>query len=522
MARTRGGKVHASGRKELSSRSDADAARQNPSSRRRDIVYIEEPGSRSGANPPLRRPRSQVSNFKGKGKNIVKGKKTTCGSYVWIRGGKSGAGSNSRVAKGDVMADMAGVLRNTTMLHDIDDDDDEEEVEVDDSGEDDGGEYGDGEDGGDGLSDADGFNDGDFGEEASNISGRKWIKRHGKKFACQTVHRSARLILEQHLDGDWVTFKQVPLNKRRKMFNNFRTKWRWDPRDDQDVYEGFINVLKDRFRDKMRGWRVESKQKARDAGHDIADDEENFEITCNFPPDAVLPERWQRMCKIWNTPKWLNKSVAGRKNRSNEASRHTGGSMGFDEHRIQLEKRNSGPVGFDWVFIDTHATKECKKRLRAGEIDVNDLDKLEFVTDQSKQSFTSFARELERLYGKKDSKNPKGRDDHAVWESVHPESRGSHMFGIGSSDPYFVLNGTPSSTACGSISYGDARQSQEVQNELQKQREARERLENRLAQMERDRVELEREREREREEQDLKEQKLQKQIEEIMEGLAEK
>ncbi|KAD4584447.1 hypothetical protein E3N88_22048 [Mikania micrantha] len=115
-------------------------------------------------------------------------------------------------------------------------------------------------------------------------------------------------------------------------------------------------------------------------------------------------------------------------------------------------------VGYELVFIDIHATKETKKRLRYGEINVNDLDELEFVTLRSKESFKEFHNELVKEYGSNNDQNS-DRDELAVWEHLHSNNRGQ-MFGIGSSDPCFVVTGSQSS--CGSISYGDARQSQDV------------------------------------------------------------
>ncbi|MFS8025909.1 hypothetical protein Hanom_Chr16g01480701 [Helianthus anomalus] len=48
------------------------------------------------------------------------------------------------------------------------------------------------------------------------------------------------------------------------------------------------------------------------------------------------------MCKIWDTYEWKKKSESGTKNRASNDStnkrpraRHTGGSLGFDEHRIR-------------------------------------------------------------------------------------------------------------------------------------------------------------------------------------------
>ncbi|KAK1407631.1 hypothetical protein QVD17_39252 [Tagetes erecta] len=190
--------------------------------------------------------------------------------------------------------------------------------------------------------------------------------------------------------------------------------------------------------------------------------------------------------------------------------------MGFDEHRIRLEKQKGGKVGFDLVFIDTHATKETKKRLRDGEITIQDLDELEFVTERSKDSHTLFQKELEKDYGPKNYENP-DRDDEAVWKRMHLDS-GRRLFGVGSSDSSFVLNGRyPSFYGCSS--YGDARQSQEVQSvrlELDKERAARENLQNRLEQLEKNREE-EREQARvEKEKERVEREKLQKQMDDIL------
>ncbi|XP_076934895.1 uncharacterized protein LOC143601342 [Bidens hawaiensis] len=159
--------------------------------------------------------------------------------------------------------------------------------------------------------------------------------------------------------------------------------------------------------------------------------------------------------------------------------------VGEDAMKI-LEKRKGGPVGYEFVFVDTHATKETKKRLRDGEININDLEQLEFVTTRSKESFTLFHKELVKEYGPENDQNP-DRDEFAVWERLHFKTCG-RMFGIGSSDPRFVVSGSQSSL-CGSISHGDSRQSQEVKDvkaKLEQETEARQNMENRLAEMARE------------------------------------
>ncbi|KAI3761919.1 hypothetical protein L1987_52342 [Smallanthus sonchifolius] len=70
--------------------------------------------------------------------------------------------------------------------------------------------------------------------------------------------------------------------------------------------------------------------------------------------------------------------------------------MGFDEHRIRLEKQKGGSVSYEFVFIDTHATKETKKRLREGEIGINDLDQLDHCS--TKNLRRSMARTAIRIW----------------------------------------------------------------------------------------------------------------------------
>ncbi|MFS7889132.1 putative transposase, Ptta/En/Spm, plant [Helianthus anomalus] len=84
------------------------------------------------------------------------------------------------------------------------------------------------------------------------------------------------------------------------------------------------------------------------------------------------------------------KSEAGKSNRKNDLCIHTGGSIGFDEHRANMENKEGKKVGYKKVFFQTHATKQCKKRIQDGEIDENDFKNLEFVTKRAKNSYISY------------------------------------------------------------------------------------------------------------------------------------
>ncbi|KAI3717364.1 hypothetical protein L1987_68939 [Smallanthus sonchifolius] len=58
----------------------------------------------------------------------------------------------------------------------------------------------------------------------------------------------------------------------------------------------------------------------------------------NHHSDLGCDQRMHNWGKICNIDKWLKRSKVGRKNRQNDLSCHTGGSMGFDEHLIRLVK----------------------------------------------------------------------------------------------------------------------------------------------------------------------------------------
>ncbi|KAL8257902.1 hypothetical protein R6Q59_029943 [Mikania micrantha] len=369
------------------------------------------------------------------------------------------------------MADMAGVFRNTIGLQDNSNDIDEYNYDEDDRhlqvnvGENDGGEN-------------DTFEDARFEDASIEDAGGKddSSKDDGGKRPRITRSDVGAFIGVQSLYYNKILMEIGP-----HLQGSHITQWRWDVRDDQYIFEGFVNVLRDRFPDIMSEFREKSRNKAREDGHDIPFGEEKFDIIVIIHPIAFL----LRDGNIWNTDKWLKRSKTGRSNCNNDLSRHTGGSMGFDEHRIKLDKQKGKKVGYELVFIDTHATKDTKKRLREGEININDLDELEFVTSRSKESFEVFHKELVKEYGSDNDENL-DRDEFAVWERLHPNV-GGRMFGVGSSDPRFVVTGSQSSYD-GSNSYGDALQSQnvkDVESQLQKEMEARQSLENRLEQMER-------------------------------------
>ncbi|KAJ0622384.1 putative transposase, Ptta/En/Spm, plant [Helianthus annuus] len=399
-------------------------------------------GESDVANVAYGKGRSKKSDPKNANKktHVDKSSVWTHGPYVVIRSpeGKTmayrrfGAGGCSQVDEGDQMADVAGMSDNIALSHDVsrdivnDDNDFDEDFSDGDNGDgsDDGGDSdggigdkgvdrgvdGGGDDGGDnGGKDGGGDDGGDGDGGDGDGSEKEFIKSNGKKY----------------------------------------TKYRWNRGDDQLIYDTFINMLKRRFRDIMRNLRQKSKKRLLIRGIKYLLVNTILLSNVDFHQMGYLL-RSGNGCVVSGTLKnGKKKSEAGKSNRKNDLCIHTGGSIGFDEHRANMEKKEGKKVGYMKVFFQTHATKKCKKRVQDGEIDENDFENLKSRTRNN----------LTKMYLKETE-----CDDLAIWESLNPKRKGGNLFGVGTSDPHFVVTGTPSSTTY--ASYDDARQSQEVSSLL--------------------------------------------------------
>ncbi|KAJ0790074.1 putative transposase, Ptta/En/Spm, plant [Helianthus annuus] len=261
-----------------------------------------------------------------------------------------------------------------------------------------------------------------------------------------------------------MTFREIPRDVLARMFECFRTRWRWDPASEQLIYEGFINVLKTRYSDIMRHLRITSTMMASRVREDM--DPNNylqFDIIRDFPPHSMSLEVWRALCRRWNTPGWLNKSKSGSRNRrsgnmNGKSSRHTGGSMGYAERRARMKRKMNAEPNFKQIFLETHLTKECKQKLWDGDIDIYNLKELKFCTKRAEKVYGDYLRAMEDVYGPNFSEYP---DDPAVWARVIGEGRTRRVYGIGSSDLQYLMTGTCSSSAGSAPSQAEYQRSQE-------------------------------------------------------------
>ncbi|CAI9293574.1 unnamed protein product [Lactuca saligna] len=214
---------------------------------------------------------------------------------------------------------------------------------------------------------------------------------------------------------------------------------KWNSLENSNIFDAFKCVLKDRYRDRMKRIRIKSGEMARNDGKPVPLGHcTYYEGMHDYRPGRV-PENH------WSTDKWRKNSKIAQQNRkvadaNGSTARHTAGSIGFDEHRNNLEKvLGKPPTQFD-VFMKTHGTAEAKKRYFAG-----DHENLEYCSLTAKEAQEMYLQEMAKKHGE-DSSNHK--DDARVWEEIQLRRKGKKkgdIYGIGASDIHFEITGTPSS-----------------------------------------------------------------------------
>nr|KAJ0227253.1 hypothetical protein LSAT_V11C100046110 [Lactuca sativa] len=288
----------------------------------------------------------------------------------------------------------------------------------------------------------------------SNGSHRPFITRKG--FGRQSIHRAIVKIFWQSINEPWITYKKIPKEVVTQMFERFRTQYRWDPNEEGLIREGFENTLKDRYRGRMRDVRQASVNSARKVGHVIAEINDNFEILANYNPPEIHIDKW-------DTDEWKKLSKSGKNNRNTDsggAARHTGGSIGFEEHRLKLL------TGEDPSFIDlyykTHLTAESKKIYFGGDKEAQ----VDFVNERSRVAIESYNTALSQKYG--DDTTQHNVNDPKLWTQTQLLRKGGKqkgpIYGAGYSDLHFLMTGAYSYEST-SASADFAKSQQEV-NEL--------------------------------------------------------
>ncbi|CAI9267634.1 unnamed protein product [Lactuca saligna] len=292
----------------------------------------------------------------------------------------------------------------------------------------------------------------------------------GKKFGRYDVVRAVRRLIDQYIEGSWISFKEIPKEVIEHIWIKFKTLYDWDFREDEKVRENFEFIVQDRYRDLMGTFRNRSADMARAAGHDISPDNKDYNIMQNFVPNGMQSQRWKDLCREWNTDAWLKRSASAKSNRNTADSggkiaRHTGGSISYDEHRIRFIAKKGRPPTFLELFLITHLDKTSKKKYFDG-----DVEGKQFCTERAREAYEAYSRALLEKYGDDLVDHP--IDDAELWAKTQREisgaSRSSYIYGVGSSDINSLFNGKSSVGAGCSSSYcGSQQEVKELRNQLE-------------------------------------------------------
>ncbi|KAK1411390.1 hypothetical protein QVD17_37938 [Tagetes erecta] len=114
------------------------------------------------------------------------------------------------------------------------------------------------------------------------------------------------------------------------------------------------------------------------------------------------------------------------------------------------------------ICLDTHLTKESKQKFWAGELDLHDLDRMEFTAGRSKEVYGDYLQAMTKKYGANFT-----NDDHDVYLGLQEGGSSRRIYGIGSSDLNYMITGIPSSSYGIAPSYIEYRKSQERVEKLE-------------------------------------------------------
>lgn len=229
----------------------------------------------------------------------------------------------------------------------------------------------------------------------------------------------------------------------------------------------FRFVIQDRFRDILYKLREISKKMAKSYGHCFTDTRNVHYMLQYYVPKGIERTRWKDMCRQWHTTSWLKKSDVRKKSRNSrdaagKISRHMGGNVGFDEHRLKLTSELGREPTFLEVFERTHFVKNSK----VNHLFQKNKDENQFCTDKAKVARETYFQVLLEKYG-----GGILLDDVDIWLKTQADlcrsPRTRYIYGIGSSDLEYVVTGR-SSAAGGRSPYSCWVGEEEVKTKFQK------------------------------------------------------
>ncbi|KAL4563340.1 hypothetical protein LXL04_027381 [Taraxacum kok-saghyz] len=177
----------------------------------------------------------------------------------------------------------------------------------------------------------------------------------------------------------WVSWGGVDKASRQCMYDRFKNLYQWLD-SEANIYNSFLYILKNNFRELLRTARRKAAAAAKAAGHVFL---EKFHMSMrDYPPGWIRQEIWHELCD-------RRKSESASINRSSMVdgcmSKHTGGSISMEQHRIKLAEENGKQPQWDTVYMVTHLTASSKKRLLSGEESSGSepSEHLDFITSRA-------------------------------------------------------------------------------------------------------------------------------------------
>ncbi|KAK9080500.1 hypothetical protein SSX86_000258 [Deinandra increscens subsp. villosa] len=266
---------------------------------------------------------------------------------------------------------------------------------------------------------------------------RDWIWIKDGEFNNQgTSTRIIGVSLKAMWNGPWDSWRDVPNEDKKRLWERFKSYYQWDKKWDTQIYSCWEKCIAVKFPSLLKTVRNHAKATARSKGLEVNDD---MSVLIEFKPPWIRSQIWKEMVDLWNSPKWKEKSKRNKDIRIKSCgSKHTLGSQSY----VTAKRKAAERIGRDLLPHEMWKQAHCRKGSRPldkvllleGNVDLEgnvEGQNLMWDSDSAKETWDKYAGYIVEKYG--DYSN---RYDEELWEQASEDNNKGKLYGLSNaSDP---------------------------------------------------------------------------------------
>ncbi|KAJ0478773.1 putative transposase, Ptta/En/Spm, plant [Helianthus annuus] len=254
---------------------------------------------------------------------------------------------------------------------------------------------------------------------------REWIYIIDGEFSNQiTATRIIGVNLKGMWSGPWKSWKDVPNEDKKRLFERFHCYFQWEEKWNGEIYSCWEQCIAGKIPDLLGRVRDQAKETAKSKDVLVEDD---MSVLTDFKPPWIKTETWKQMIEIWNTPEWKAKSKRNKKIRTeSKGGKHTLGSQTYATAKRKVAEIIGREPAHSEMWKQTHLRKgsrpfdkdlDCSSSV-VENVDLEDVDlegvelegnvqekKSAWVDDRAHDTWVKYEGLLLEKYGEESSQH---------------------------------------------------------------------------------------------------------------------